>query len=347
MKVLIIDDSALVRSVVGELLRMDPSFTSVDAAADPLFAERRIASAPPDVILLDMEMPRMDGLTFLKKLMSTTPIPVVVFSSLTHERSGLGLDFLRAGAVAVLQKPRLGLKDYAEESGAHLIATIKAAADSHPKKIGPAPAETPAPPPPRSAAIVMRRATGSLIAIGASAGGTTALEQVLSSLPEDCAPIVVVQHMPEIFTAQFANRLNTVCRIAVKEAAEGDAIRPGQALIAPGNYHLLVRRTPEGYFAALSDGPRVKRHRPSVDVLFRSVAAAAGRQALGIILTGMGDDGADGLLEMKKAGAETIAQTQETCLVYGMPGSAVAKGAVDRQVALFNIADEVASFGKI
>ena len=298
----------------------------------------------PDVILLDLEMPRMDGLTFLRKIMSEDPIPVVVCSGLASRGTEVAIRALEEGAVEVLAKPQLGVREFVHDSATTLIETIRAAAEARVKRrapiVKPIPRHTAdvvlAPRPPLIPA--PRSQVDVVVAIGASTGGTEALRALLADLPEDAPPLLIVQHMPERFTAAFAKRLNESCKIEVKEAEAGDHVCRSRALIAPGNRHLVLRRRDAHYVVELLDGPPVCRHRPSVDVLFRSVAQAAGAHAVGVILTGMGDDGAAGLLEMKEAGAATIAQDERTSVVFGMPGEAVRKGAAAEVLPLDDIA---------
>jgi two-component system chemotaxis response regulator CheB len=302
----------------------------------------------PDVVVLDVEMPRMDGITFLRKIMSERPTPVVICSTLTEKGAQTTMDALAAGAVAVITKPRLGLKQFLNDSADELLGAVKAAARANVKQL--ARRQEPLPLVPKYNADVilppadshaMAQTTERVVAIGTSTGGTQALEEVLCALPRVCPGIVIVQHMPEKFTAAFAERLDGICRIAVKEAQNGDRVVQGRALIAPGGKHMLLRRNGAQYYVEVVDGPLVNRHRPSVDVLFRSVAKAAGANALGVIMTGMGDDGAAGLLEMRKAGARTVAQDEASCVVYGMPKEAVKRGAVEKSVPLSAIDKEI------
>jgi two-component system chemotaxis response regulator CheB len=343
LNVLVVDDSAVVRQVATSVLSRDGEL-NVTAAADPLIALDKMRKARPDVILLDLEMPRMDGLTFLHRLMAADPIPVVVCSGLTGEGSEAAMQALEAGAVAVVTKPKLGVRDFLEDSAILLTDTVRGAARARVRRR----ARPMAPPPRLSADAILPRKTGApgaapgrVVAVGASTGGTEALRALLEPLPPDAPGVVVVQHMPELFTAAFARRLDQTCRVAVKEAATGDAVLDGRVLIAPGNRHTLLRRAQGRLIVEVTDGPLVSRHRPSVDVLFRSVAGTAGPNALGVILTGMGDDGATGLLEMKQAGATTVAQDEATCIVFGMPREAITRGAVDRVLPLPRIAAEV------
>jgi len=333
IKVLVVDDSALVRKVFSEELARDPQIKVIGSAPDPYVARDRIVQLEPDVITLDVEMPRMDGLTFLRKLMKYHPMPVIVVSSLTPRGGEMAMEALDIGAVDVMCKP--GEAYTVGEMSRDLIEKIKAAVHS---RITVRPAGTEDPPKPRAA---LTRTTLKIVAIGASTGGTEALKDVLTRLPPNAPPTVVVQHMPQEFTRAFADRLNGLCAMEVREAVSGDTLRPGLALIAPGNQHMVLQRSGAVYSVAVKDGPRVHHQRPAVDVLFRSVARYAGQNAIGVILTGMGADGAEGMLEMKQAGAKNIAQDEATCVVYGMPKEAVAIGAVDKIVPLPRVADEI------
>ena len=350
IKVMVVDDSAVVRQVVAGLLGAAPGIQVLAAVADPLLAIERLRQEWPDVIVLDVEMPRMDGITFLRKIMAERPTPVVICSTLTEKGARTTLEALAAGAVAIVTKPRLGLKQFLAESGDELVATVRAAARANVRRLAPRADVTPQPVAPKNTADVilapggpraMTQTTERVIALGTSTGGTQALEEVLSALPRVCPGIVIVQHMPEKFTAAFATRLDGLCRIEVKEAQHNDRVMPGRALIAPGGKHLLLKRSGAQYVVDVVDGPVVNRHRPSVDVLFRSVAKSAGVNALGIIMTGMGDDGAAGLAEMRAAGARTLAQDEETCVVFGMPKEAIKRGGVERTVPLQGIAAEI------
>jgi two-component system chemotaxis response regulator CheB len=338
LNVLVVDDSAIVRQVLMAVLSEKRGFR-VTVAADPIIAMDKMKKFLPDVILLDLEMPRMDGMTFLEKLMSENPIPVVVCSGLTGPRTEEAIRALEIGAVDLITKPKVGIRGFLEESAVLLEDTVRAAATAKLNKFRMLRGKSAKY---NSAEVVLPHAVLStvphqreqIVAIGASTGGTEALLQILEQMPEDCPGIIAVQHMPEGFTAAFANRLNGICRIEVREAADGDKILPGRAYIAPGNHHTLVRRIGPSYFLEVRDGPLVSRHRPSVNVLFRSVAQAAGSSAMGILMTGMGDDGADGLLEMKQANAFTIAQDEASCVVFGMPREAILRGAVDQILPL-------------
>jgi len=379
IKVLIVDDSALVRQVLSEILKTDPDIEIVGAAADPIFAEKYLKEPNyPDVIVLDIEMPRMDGITFLRKLMSEHPTPVVMCSSLTEKGAEATIQALAAGAVDIITKPKLGVKNFLTDSGEILIGAVRSAAmarvgklhgiQTAPRPASPPPAApaqaAPAPPakpvfpgleirPKLSADAVLEKRkihapikTEKFIALGASTGGTQAIEDILKKLPQSVQGIVIVQHMPEKFTTAFADRLNNICEVEVKEAEDGDRVVPGRVLIAPGSHHMLVVRDGSQFRVKVIDGPLVNRHRPSVDVLFRSVANEAGANAMGVILTGMGDDGALGMLEMKETGSFTIAQDEASCIVYGMPKEAVLKGGVSKELPLASIPQEIIQYSK-
>jgi two-component system chemotaxis response regulator CheB len=328
IQVLVVDDSAVVRQVMHAILSQETDM-EVTVAADPLIAMQKMKQMRPHVVVLDLEMPRMDGLTFLRKIMAEDPIPTLVCSGVAAPRTENALVALEQGALGIISKPKLGVGNFLHESALVLIDTVRAAAQASVKQRAPLrnlsklrPASVPAAHPPV-------RPHGGIVAIGASIGGTEALAELLTALPSDAPGIVIVQHMPEFFTSAFANRLNALCRIEVKEGADGDQVVRGRAIIAPGNRHLAVVSRRGAFYVELSDGPLVSRHRPSVDVLFRSVASAAGANALGIILTGMGNDGASGMLDMKRAGSSTIAQDEKSCVVFGMPKEAISAGAVD------------------
>lgn len=338
IKVLIVDDSAVVRQVMTQLLGQDPAIEVIGAAADPLFARQKMAQQWPDVILLDVEMPRMDGITFLRKLMAERPTPVVICSTLTERGAATTIEALSAGAVEIITKPKVGLKGFLSDSSALLIRAVKAAARARVKAAAD-PGGPREPNRPRAPASAMVQTTDHVVALGTSTGGTQALQAVLTRLPEDCPGIVVVQHMPEKFTAAFAERLNKLCLCEVKEAENGDRVRPGRVLIAQGGKHMQLRRSGAQYHVNVLDGPPVNRHKPSVDVLFRSVAEAAGKNAVGVIMTGMGDDGARGLLMMREAGARTAAQDEASSVVFGMPKEAIARGGAGQVLALGDIAD--------
>lgn len=342
--VLIVDDSAVVRQVLTEILSQDPRLQVLAAVADPLFAMQRMRSRWPDVIVLDIEMPRMDGLTFLRQLMAQRPTPVVVCSSLTGHGAAMTVQALAAGAVSVVAKPRAGVRAHLHGSAVELVQAVRAAALVNVRNLAAADATVPAAPG-RGAASV-RETRDRVVALGASTGGTQALEAVLKALPEDVPGMVVVQHMPERFTAAFADRLDGLCPLEVREARDGDAVLPGRVLIAPGGRHMRLRRSAGGYGVEVRAGPAVHHHCPSVDVLFRSVAGAAGTQALGVIMTGMGADGALGLLDMRRAGALTVAQDEASSVVFGMNREAIRAGAVDRVLPLDGIAAEVVRYAE-
>lgn len=330
IQVLVVDDSAVVRQALTAILEQEKDMRVV-TAADPIFALQKMQTLRPDVIVLDLEMPRMDGITFLRRLMKEDPIPVVICSSLATHGAEAAMLALEEGALSVITKPKLGVRDFLHESAVQVVDSVRAAAHSHLRR------RRPSPPPgrlTRPEAPTFGTTTDQVVVVGASTGGTEALRELLSAMPVDCAGIVVVQHMPELFTAAFAKRLNETCRIEVKEAADGDGVLSGRALIAPGNRHTEVIRSGGRYIARVSDGPLVSRHRPSVDVLFHSAARAAGSNAVGVIMTGMGDDGANGMMEMKRAGAYNIAQDEATCVVFGMPKEAIERGGVDAVVPL-------------
>lgn len=353
IRTLIVDDSAVVRQVLTQMLGKSDAIEVIGAASDPIFAMAKMNQDWPDVVVLDVEMPRMDGITFLKKIMSVRPTPVVICSTLTEKGAETTLQALAAGAVGIVTKPKAGLKNFLEDDSAELIHAIKAAAltdmrsmkamtmaaarNTAVKQAGDAE---------KIGAQAMASTTDRLVAIGTSTGGTQALEAVLTQLPRVSPGIVIVQHMPEKFTAAFASRLNNLCAIEVKEAVSGDRVIPGRALIAPGGKHMSVKLSGAQYLVEVQDGPLVNRHRPSVDVLFRSVAKWAGKNALGIIMTGMGDDGARGLKEMFNVGAQTAGQDEKTCVVYGMPKEAVKLGAVQQELPLQSIAGLIERYGK-
>jgi two-component system, chemotaxis family, protein-glutamate methylesterase/glutaminase len=347
VRVLIVDDSAVVRQTLTDVLSSDTEIEVIGSAADPFAAADRISEEVPDVITLDIEMPRMDGLTFLQKIMSQHPIPVVICSSLAEEGAQSALKALEYGAVDIITKPRMGSKQFIEESRVMLCQVVKGAARA---RLGGSSRRVQ---PKLTADSVLSKSDGAMVettekivAIGASTGGTEALSVVLQALPADSPGIVIVQHMPELFTRAFANRLNGLCEITVKEAESNDTVLRGRALIAPGNYHTLIKRSGARYYVEVRSGPLVCRHRPSVDVLFRSAARYAGQNAVGVIMTGMGDDGANGMLEMKQVGAFTIAQDEETCVVFGMPNEAIKRNAVDRVLPLQSLAGAVLEHAK-
>jgi two-component system chemotaxis response regulator CheB len=344
--VLIVDDSASVRQVLKEILESDPEIEVMGVASDPYIAVERIKHEIPDVITLDIEMPRMDGLTFLDKIMSQHPIPVVICSTLAGAGSDSCLAALEKGAVEIITKPKLGAREFFEESRVRICDVVKAAAGARltknpTRRLEVAPKLTADAVLPKGPTNALIQTTEKVVVVGASTGGTEALRELLEAMPLDAPGIVIVQHMPEKFTAQFAERLDKRCRITVKEAEDHESVIRGQALIAPGNRHLLLKRSGARYFVEIKDGPLVSRHRPSVDVLFRSAARYGGRNVVGVIMTGMGDDGAKGMLEMKQAGAYNIAQDEASCVVFGMPAEAVKLGAVDRTLPLGAISSEV------
>lgn len=354
INVFIVDDSAVVRKVLTEMLNSASGIQVIGAAQDPIFAEAKMKAQWPDVIVLDVEMPRMDGLTFLKKIMSEHPTPIIMCSTLTEEGSRTSIQALSHGALDVVAKPKASLSKTLPEASRILIDAIRAAAKAKISKVRRAPALKKTLQPKLNADAIISRppartgasagVAGPVIAIGTSTGGTQALEAVLPNLPADVLPILVVQHMPEKFTKAFADRLNGICAVEVKEAEDNDRLSPGKVLIAQGGYHMLMEHNHSGAFVRVKDGPLVSRHKPSVDVLFRSVAKWSGNQALGIIMTGMGDDGAVGLREMRDGGALTLAQDEATCVVYGMPAVAVKKGAVTTVVSLDDIAANIVAF---
>jgi two-component system chemotaxis response regulator CheB len=342
IRVLIVDDSAVVRQTLEEVLSSDRNIEVMATASDPYIAAEKILHEVPDVITLDIEMPRMDGITFLQKIMAQHPIPVVICSGLTEAGSETAIKALECGAIEIILKPRVGTKAFLEESQVRICDAVKAASQANLKK-----AVLPSRPviPKLSADVIlakptskaMDKTTEKVVMVGASTGGTEALNMFLQAMPLDAPGIVIVQHMPEYFTRAFATRLNDICQISVKEAENNDTVLRGRALIAPGNHHLLLKRSGARYFVEVREGPLVNRHRPSVDVLFRSAARYAGKNSIGVIMTGMGDDGAKGMLEMKEAGAHTIAQDEDSCVVFGMPKKAIELNAVDRVLALSDI----------
>jgi two-component system chemotaxis response regulator CheB len=347
--VLIVDDSAVVRQALCDILDHEDDIEVIGTAQDPYFAAEKIAEIKPDVIILDIEMPRMDGLTFLSKIMSQHPIPVIICSSLTDSGSDSAIKALSLGAIDIITKPRLGTRQFLEESRIRIADAVRGASRVNLTRIAFKPPEVA---PKLSADVMMSRTrknvltetTEKVVVIGASTGGTEALRKLLEAMPLNAPGIVIVQHMPENFTRAFATRLDAICGINVKEAENGDTVLRGQALIAPGNYHTLLKRSGARYYVEIKEGPLVTRHRPSVDVLFRSAAIYAGKNAVGVIMTGMGDDGARGILEMKEAGALTIAQDEKSCVVFGMPNEAIKLGAIDRVVPLSRISAEISNF---
>ncbi len=334
IRVLVVDDSAVVRNVFQQELRKDPDIDVVGTAPDPYVARDLILETEPDVITLDVEMPRMDGITFLHKIMRYRPTPVIVVSSLTPTGGALALEALAAGACDVMCKP--GASYSVGDMTADLVQKVKEVAAAGIRAV-PASADAPVPAPARALA----RTTHKVVAIGASTGGTVAVERILRALPPDAPGILITQHMPELFTRYFATRLGQTSKLDAREAEGGESVLPGVVLVAPGNKHLLLRRSGARYVVEVKDGPRVNRHRPSVDVMFRSVARAAGANAVGVLLTGMGGDGAQGLLAMREAGARTVAQDEATSVVFGMPKAAIDLGAADHVLPLDRIAGEI------
>lgn len=346
IKVLVIDDSAVVRKILSTELNKDGDIEVVGVAADPIIARNKILKLQPDVLTLDVEMPRMDGLTFLRKLMTHYPLPVVMVSSLTQSGCETTLRALEIGAVDFVAKPQASYSHALEEVMHELILKVKVASKASVRY------RTHTSPPPQVqhnlrlpplASHAMIKTTHKIIAIGASTGGTEALRDVLTKMPPDTPPIIIVQHMPEMFTKAFAERLNSLCSVEVREARSGDSAIPGVALIAPGNHHLSLERDGAKYVVKTNQSPPVNHHRPSVEVLFNAVAKYAGSNAIGVMLTGMGADGATGMLEMKKAGAKTIAQDEASCVVFGMPKEAIKIGAVDKVVPLSDIPETILS----
>jgi two-component system chemotaxis response regulator CheB len=347
IKVLIVDDSAVVRQTMSEIFRSDPDIEIAGVAADPFVAADKILAQVPDVITLDIEMPRMDGLTFLQKIMTQHPIPIVICSSLADHGAETTFKALEYGAVEIIAKPKIGTKQFLEESRIRICDAVKAASLAKIKRITP----TQKVEPKLTADVVIAKpsskamieTTEKVVVVGASTGGTEAIRVFLEKFPADAPGIVVVQHMPEHFTASFAGRLDELCRMTVKEAENDDTVIRGRVLIAPGNKHTLLKRSGARYYVEVRDGPLVSRHRPSVDVLFRSAARYAGKNAIGVIMTGMGDDGVKGMLEMKEQGSMTIAQDEHSCVVFGMPKEAIKLNAVDTVLPLERIAPYVLS----
>jgi two-component system chemotaxis response regulator CheB len=339
-RVLIVDDSALMRQVLQQILQSDPGLEVVGVAGDPFVARDKIKALNPDVLTLDVEMPRMDGLTFLEKLMKGHPMPVVMVSSLTEKGCDTTLRALSLGAIDFITKPKLDVKSGTLDLAEEIVAKVKSAAAARvlPRRVA-APQSAP---PATVSYLAQIKATHKVVAIGASTGGTEALKDLLEVLPADFPGIVIVQHMPEKFTAQFAKRLDSLCRIIVKEAEDGDRVLPGHALLAPGGKHMLLVRRGAEYSVKITATEPVNRHRPSVDVLFDSVAEQAGNNAVGVILTGMGNDGARGMLAMKNAGAFNVAQDEASCVVFGMPKEAIAMGGAHEVHALTKIAPAIA-----
>ncbi|MDX9995878.1 MAG: chemotaxis response regulator protein-glutamate methylesterase [Rhodocyclaceae bacterium] len=354
IKVMLVDDSAVVRQVNKETLEKEADIEVIGAAADPLYALEKMKTNWPDVLVIDIEMPRMDGLTFLKKIMAEHPTPTIVCSSLAEKGAAATMEALASGALSIITKPKMGVKQFLQDAANDLVTAVRAAARANMRRMqtGARPALQPKLTADAMLAAqaastrAMAETTDKVVAIGTSTGGTQALEAVLTRLPAVTAGIVIVQHMPEKFTAMFADRLNTLCALEVREAKDGDRVLPGRALIAPGGRHMMLKRSGAQYYVAVADGPVVNRHKPSVDVLFRSVAQIAGRNALGVIMTGMGDDGARGMKEMHDAGAQTVAEDESTCVVFGMPKVAIDMGGVDKVVPLDRIPQEIMAYGK-
>ena len=355
IKVIVVDDSALARQLISRALAGEPEIEAIAIAADPILALDRLRRQWPDVLVIDIDMARMDGIGFVRKVMAERPTPIVICSSLTTSGAAATAEAMAAGAFSIIARPRIGLKDFLENANSDILRAVRAAARSHQRRLTPVTRIAPITEllRPKNSADVMlpagpssapARSTEQIIAMGASTGGTQALEAVLTRLPATCLGIVIVQHMPERFTAMLAQRLNDLCQIEIREACNGDRVMPGRALIAPGGKHMMLKRNGTQYLVDVADGPLVNRHKPSVDVLFRSVARFAGANALGILMTGMGDDGARGLKEMHDTGARTIAQDEASCVVFGMPREAIRLGAADQTLALDQIPGAVVAF---
>ncbi len=349
VKVYVVDDSAVVRQALAHMLSGNSEVELIGSAPNPLLAMDAIRKNPPDVLLLDIEMPGMDGLTFLRQIMAGTPIPTVICSTLSTEGSKVALEALAAGAVAVLAKPKLGLRQFLDDSRREMIQTLKTAAKSRPRVMRTGAAPEPVASRPGLARAPVHSAVHAFamnkpVVIGSSTGGTQALELVLTSLPADAPGIAITQHMPEKFTAMYAKRLDGICAMNVREARDGDRLERGVVLIAPGGLHMQLRKASGQYFVKVVDGPPVNRHKPSVDVLFKAAAECAGRDVLGIIMTGMGDDGARGMKVLHDGGARTVAQNEETCVVFGMPKEAIKLQAVDDILPLESIARAILQF---
>jgi two-component system chemotaxis response regulator CheB len=347
INVMVIDDSAVVRQVLSQVLNGSKGISVYAVANDPIFAYEKMKKQWPDVIILDIEMPRMDGITFLKKIMSERPTPIIICSSLAEKGTELSLTALSLGAFDIITKPTLGVKNFLEDLNKLIINTVRAAAKANIKAV------TSSQPEKRTQEVKTKRfdlplgevdiasmaqTTDRVIGIGSSTGGTVAIEKVLLELPRTCPGIVIVQHMPEKFTKAFADRLNTLCELDIAEASSGDRVLPGKVFIAPGGKHLQVKRSGGQYITIVSEGPAVNRHCPSVDVLFKSLAENVGHNALGVILTGMGKDGAQGLLSMKDVGSNTVAQNEQSCVVFGMPNEAIKLGAANHIVDINEVA---------
>jgi len=355
IKVMIVDDSALVRQVVSQALAKEPGIEVIATASDPIFALDKMKSLWPDVLIVDIEMPRMDGISFLRKIMAEHPTPTIICSSLAEKGAQATFDALAAGAVTIITKPKAGLKAFLEDASNDIVQAVRTAARANLRAMSrsiAAPLSPDMARPKNSADVIlthsgptaMATTTDKIIAIGTSTGGTQALESILTRLPATTLGIVIVQHMPEKFTAMFAQRLNNLCALEVREAQNGDRVIPGRALIAPGGKHMMLKRNGAQYVVEVVDGPLVNRHKPSVDVLFRSVAKFAGSNALGIIMTGMGDDGARGMKEMHDAGAKTIAQDEASCVVFGMPKEAIKLGGADQVIPLDQIPNAMTQY---
>lgn len=346
IKVYVVDDSAVVRQTVMHLLQNDPDIELAGSAPNPLIAAPAIRKNRPDVLLLDIEMPGMDGLTFLRQVMDEDPIPTVICSTLSTAGSRIALDAMAAGAVAVVAKPRLGLKQYLEESRRELLQTLKAAAKSRPRRgaAAPAAASSGALKRPATAVGLHALAVNKPVVLGSSTGGTQAIESIVTRLPGDSPGIAIVQHMPEKFTAMYAQRLDGLCAVNVREARDGDRLERGVVLIAPGGRHMQLVKNAGQYHLKVFDGPPVNRHKPAVDVLFKSAAECAGKDALALLLTGMGDDGARGMKQLHEVGARTICQDEASCVVFGMPKEAIKLGAADEVLPLSGMAEAILRF---
>ncbi len=353
IKTLIVDDSASVRKILSEILGSDKSIEVLGATSDPILAMNYLQKEWPDVIITDIEMPRKDGITFIKEIMKERPTPFVICSSVDENRIMTAMNAMSLGVIEIISKPKISVTDFLQESAMAIIDAVKSAAAADMKKMKLKPLPQMKVEPKYNADVILSPVTQTvrkqidtekIVAIGASAGGTQAIEAILKALPKDSPGIVIVQHMPEKFTGAFSERLDRICDINVKEAEHGDPVKEGFALVAPGNKHMIINRKNKSYYVTIKDGPLVSRHRPAVDVLFRSIAKNAGKNALGIILTGMGDDGAAGMVEMKKTGTKTIAQDEKTSVVFGMPGEAINRGGADKVLPLYSIPKEIMMF---